>query len=82
MHCLVSEPDDGVDAMNEITTKQPGDEGRRGDTVIMDRCWKDQDEEKCGEEGINGEFNTHGAGESLNGVGLKIRREMLTSALS
>jgi hypothetical protein len=68
--------------MNEITKKQPDDEGRRGDAVIMDWCWKNQDEEKCGEEGINGEFNTHGSGESLKGVGLKRRREMSTSALS
>jgi hypothetical protein len=62
MHCLVSEPKDGVNAMDEITKKQPGDDGRGGDAVIMDWCWKNQCEEKYGEEGKNGEFNTHGAG--------------------
>ena len=57
--------------MDEITKKQPGDDGRGGDAVIMDRCWKNQDEEKYREEGKNWEFNTHGAGESLKGVTLK-----------
>lgn len=68
--------------MDEITKKQPGDDGRGGDVVIMDWCWKNQGEEKYGEEGKNGEFNTHGAGEFLKGVALKRRREMSTSALS
>jgi hypothetical protein len=76
MRCLVSEPKDGVNAMDEVTKKQPGDDGRQGDTVIMDWCWKNQDEEKCGEERKNREFNAHGAGESLNEVTLKRRREM------
>jgi hypothetical protein len=49
MHTLVSEPKDGVDAMDEITTKQPGDDRRRGDAVIVD-CWENQDEEKRREE--------------------------------
>jgi hypothetical protein len=60
MHCLVSEPKDGVNAMDEITKKQPGDDRRGGDAVIMDWCWKNQDEEKYGEERKNREFNTHG----------------------
>ena len=47
MHCLVSEPKDGVNAMDEITKEQPGDDGRGGDAAIMDWCWKNQDEEKC-----------------------------------
>jgi hypothetical protein len=46
--------------MDEVTKKQPGDDGRQGDTVIMDWCWKNQDEEKCGEERKNREFNAHG----------------------
>jgi hypothetical protein len=50
VHCLVSEPNDGVNAMDEITEKQPGDDGRGRDVVIMDWCWKNQDKEKCGEE--------------------------------
>jgi hypothetical protein len=82
MNCLVSEPKDGVDAMDEITEKQPGDNGRGRDAVIMDWCWKNQDEEKCGEERKNGELNTHGTGEFLKGAALKRRRKMSTSALS
>jgi hypothetical protein len=76
MRRLVSEPKDGVNAMDEITKEQPGDDGRGGDVVIMDWCWKNQDEKKYGEEGKNREFNTHGAGESLNGVTLKRRRNI------
>lgn len=76
MGCLVSEPKDGVNAMDEVTKKQPSDDGRGGDAVIMDRCWKNQDEEKCGEEGKNREFNTHGAGEYLKGKTLKRRRNV------
>ena len=45
MHCLISEPKDRVNAMDEITKKQPGDDGRGGDAVIMDWCRKDQGEE-------------------------------------
>ena len=82
MHCLVSEPKDGVDAMDEITKKQPDDDGRGGDVRIMDWCWKYQGEEKYGEEGKNGEFNTHGAGESLKRAAIKRRRETSTPALS
>jgi hypothetical protein len=37
----------------------------------MDWCWKNQDEEKCREEGKNGKFNTHCAGETLKVVTLK-----------
>ena len=62
--------------MDEITKEQPGDDGRGGDVVIMDWCWKNQDEKKYGEEGKNREFNTHGVGESLNGVTLKRRRNI------
>lgn len=47
MHGFVSEPKNGVNAMDEITEKQPGDDGRGRDAAIMDWCWKNQDEEKC-----------------------------------
>jgi hypothetical protein len=49
MHSLVSKPKDGVDAMDDITKKQPSDDGHRGDTVIVD-CWENQDEEKRRED--------------------------------
>lgn len=78
MHCLVSEPKDGVNAMDEITKKQPGDDRRGRDVVIMDWCWKNQDEEKYGEEGKNREFNTHGSGKSPKRATLKRRRELST----
>jgi hypothetical protein len=68
---LVSKPKDGVNAMNDITKKQPSDDGRRGDVVIMDWCWENQGEEERREEGENWEFNTHGADESQGGQHLK-----------
>src|SRR6266403_5952830 len=71
MRCLVSQPKDGVNAMDEITNKQPSDDGRRWDVVIVDWRWKNQGEEKRGEEGANREFNTHGGDESLRGQHLK-----------
>jgi hypothetical protein len=37
----------------------------------MDWCWKNQDEEKSGEEGNNGEFNTHGVAESPKGAAIR-----------
>jgi len=66
--------------MDEITKKQPGDDGCGGDAVIVDWCRKNQDEEKYGEEGKYGEFNTHDAGEFPMGVALK--RGCEKSALS
>jgi hypothetical protein len=82
MQCLVSEPKDGIDAMDEITEKQPGDDRRRGDAVIVDLCWENQGEEKRREEGKKGEFNTHGAGESQKEPALKRRRKGSMCALS
>jgi hypothetical protein len=49
--------------MNKVTKSQPNDDRCRGDTVMVDLCWKNQDEEKGREEGKNGELDTHGAGE-------------------
>jgi hypothetical protein len=80
---LVSEPKGGVDAMDDITKKQPSDNRRRGDTVIVDWCWENQGEKKRREEGKKGEFNTHGtAAEPLKEPVLKTRRKRSMCTLS
>jgi len=40
MLCLVPEPKDRVDAMDNITKNQPNDDRRRGDAVIVNLRWK------------------------------------------
>ena len=82
MLCLVPEPKDRVDAMDNITKDQPNDDRRRGDAVMMNLRWKNQEEEKSREEGKNGELDTHGAGESLRVPGLKTSRKGSVRALN
>jgi hypothetical protein len=62
---LVSERKDGVDAMNKVTKNQPKDGQCRGNTIIVDLCRKNEDEKEGGEEGKNGELDTHDTGEFL-----------------
>lgn len=60
---MVSEPKDGVDAMNKVAKNKPNDDRCGGNAVMVGLCWKNQDEEKGREEGKNGELDAHGAGE-------------------
>jgi hypothetical protein len=82
MVCLVPEPNDRVDAMDDITNNQPKDDRCRGDAVMMILRWKNQEEEKSREEGKNGELDTHGAGKSLRVPALKTRRKGSVRALN
>jgi hypothetical protein len=82
MLCLVPEPNDRVDAMDDITGNQPKDDRCRGDTVMMNLRWNNQEEEQSREEGKNGELDTHGAGKSLRVPALKTRREDSVRALT
>lgn len=49
---------------------------------MMNLRWKNQEEEKSGEEGKNGELGTHSAGESLRVPALKTRRRGSVRALN
>jgi len=57
--------------MDKVTKNQPNDDRQGGDAVMVDLCWKNQDEEKDREDGKNGELDTHSTGESLKVPTLK-----------
>jgi hypothetical protein len=82
MLCLVPEPNDRVDAMDDITKNQPKNDRCRGNAVMMNLRWKNQEEEKSREEGKNGELDTHDAGKSLRVSALKTRCKGSVRALN
>ena len=45
MHGLVPKPENGVNTMNEVAKKQPGNNGHRGDTTRADVPRENQDEQ-------------------------------------
>jgi hypothetical protein len=51
MYDLVSRPEYGVDAMNDVTKNQPSDERHRRNSRRVDLSRKSQDEQSDGEEG-------------------------------